>query len=145
MGIAWVHGSYWLAAMSTPNRREGPDAAQREAQAREYLRVASLVRERDGSDNAAGALLYESAKQCINAVANRQGQDPGPTSAKYYFLVSLAAGDALRASLTEDWNAVMDLHINADRLNLSEFQFEDSWQIAYSFIDQMLQIYAQGV
>ena len=83
-------------------------------------------------------------KQCINAVANRQGQDPGPTSAKYYFLVSLAAGDALRASLTEDWNAVMDLHINADRLNLSEFQFEDSWQIAYSFIDQMLQIYAQG-
>ena len=130
--------------MATPGRRGRPDAAQRIVQAREYLRLARLLREREEAHNAAGALLYEAAKQCINAVANQRGQDPVPTVAKFYFLVSLANEDASRTSLTKNWHSAVDLHINADRLNLTESQFEDTWHTAELFIDQMLKIYAQG-
>ena len=34
--------------------------------------------ERDADLDSAGALLYESAKQCINAVANQEGINPRP-------------------------------------------------------------------
>ena len=130
--------------MATSDRRERPDAARRIVQAREYLRLARLLREREGSNNAAGAMLYESAKQCINAVANQRGQDPGPTAAKYYFLVSLEEEDISRATLTNRWHAAIDLHINADRLNLSDSQLEDAWHEAQLFVERMLQIYHQG-
>ena len=45
-------------------------------------------------------------------------------------------------SLMKCWQSAVHLHINSDRLNIGEPDFEIAWTNAQLFIDQMLQIYA---
>ena len=45
--------------------------------------------ERYDKPHSAAALLYESAKQSINAIANLNGQNPGTVGAKRAYLRSL--------------------------------------------------------
>ena len=52
------------------------------ARATSYREDANLMLERYNKSYSAAALLYESAKQCINAVANLRGQNPGAVGAK---------------------------------------------------------------
>lgn len=131
--------------MSLHNPHPGAErAARHAAQAREYRRLADLLLVRETAPAAAGILLYESAKQCINAVANQQGDNPRATAAKVNFLHNLAAGDAALTDLVENWRAADRLHINSDRLHLAPAEFNSAWQQAQAFIDRMLAIYAGG-
>ena len=125
------------------NSPDGGKAASHEAQAREYRRLADLLLERERSPEAAGELLYAAAKQCINAVANQQGENPLPTAAKFHFLRRLAAPPAA-ADLVDSWRAADRLHINADQRNLAPTDFRQDWDKTQAFIDQMLAIYAGG-
>ena len=67
---------------SNPSGPYHERAIRHEARARNYRRQAELMRERDADLDCAAALLYESAKQCINAVGNQRGQNPGTTGGK---------------------------------------------------------------
>ncbi len=118
------------------------DSARRETKAREYRRIARSIGGHEGDNDASGALLYEAAKQCINAVASQQGLNPGPTGSKIRFLRDLASGVGAMPNLLDNWQAASALHVNADRLHLSEAEFETAWTDAQVFIDQMLEIYA---
>ncbi len=118
--------------------------AHRDVKVREYLRIALIVRRREGDKDAAGALLYESAKQCINAAAGQRGANPGPTGSKIRFLRDLAAGATGIPDLLVNWQAASALHVNADRLHLSEPEFDTAWSAAQEFIAQMLVIYTRN-
>ena len=52
------------------------------ARATSYHEDANLMLERYGKPYSAAALLYEAAKQCVNAVANLSSQNPGAVGAK---------------------------------------------------------------
>ena len=126
------------------SRRPGPDAAAHyESLSREYRRIAQLVLDQEGSRIAAGALIYEAAKQCINAVANLQSINPVATGAKRRFLINLANAESTSSELLLNWRAAELLHINADRDNISEQEFGDAWERVQAFIVQMLQICAR--
>ena len=96
-----------------------------------------LYRDRDS----AGALIYEAAKQCINAVANQRGANPATTGAKLRSLNEVAAAEAQTPDLSENWYSALQLHIHADRGLLNEVDFLDAWDKAQTFISQMLAIY----
>ncbi len=113
-----------------------------EARARNYRRQAELLRERDGDNDSAGILLYESAKQCINALANQWGSNPTSTGAKVRFLRNVAEREPPSLNLTGNWRAANRLHVHADRGHLSESDFDRDWESAQTFIEQMLLIYA---
>ncbi len=125
--------------MISPGREK---AAFHETRARNYRRQAQLLLERDNDPDSAGALLYESAKQCINALANQQGLDPLSTDAKYNFLRSITAGEPGIPYLIQCWRAADRLHINADRGHLAASQFREYWARAQDFIEAMLGLYA---
>lgn len=125
--------------MISPGREK---AAFHETRARNYRRQAQLLLERDNDPDSAGALLYESAKQCINALANQQGLDPLSTDAKYNFLRSITAGEPGIPYLIQCWRAADRLHINADRGHLAVPQFREYWDRAQDFIEVMLGLYA---
>ena len=122
---------------------EGNRGAFHESRARNYRRRAGLLLERDGELDAAAILLYESAKQCINAVANRKGENPRPTGAKVRFLRHMAERESSATDLPTLWRAADRLHIHADQGQLSTTAFMEAWGSAQLFIDQMLQIYAR--
>ncbi len=67
-------------------------AARHEARARNYRRQAELLLDRDNDNDCAGALLYEAAKQCINAIANQLGGNPGTIGGKVNALRRIAQG-----------------------------------------------------
>ena len=69
-------------------------AFRHEARAHNYRRQADLLLQRDADFDCAGALLYEAAKQCINAVANQRGENPGTTGGKVNALRGIAASRA---------------------------------------------------
>ena len=91
--------------------------------ARAYRSDAILMLERN-RPHSAGALIYESAKQCVNAVANQQGQNPGYTRAKTMYVRSIA-GQYLHArfDLADGWQSASHLHIHADRGHLNKEDF----------------------
>ena len=127
------------------SRRTGPDAAaHHEFLSKEYLRLAHAVLDREGFHPAAGALIYEAAKQCINAVANQRRISPVATGAKRRFLISLAETEADVSDLLLNWRAAELLHINADRDNISGENFHDAWYRAQTFISQMHHIYSRS-
>ena len=130
--------------MVGPNRPGPALAAKHWDLARDYRRLAQLMLELEDSPIAAGALLYEAAKQCINAVANRQGINPATTGAKRRFLFGLAERGASAPNLLLNWRYADALHVNADRGHLSESNYSDAWSGTQAFIDQMLEIYARG-
>jgi len=108
-----------------------------------YREDANLMLERYNKSYSAAALLYESAKQCINAVANLNGQNPGAVGAKREYLRSLTRQyPGNQFNLIHGWEFATRLHIHADRGHLAEGDFRDAWQAAQAFIDDMLTIYA---
>lgn len=107
-----------------------------------YREDANLMLELYDKPYSAAALLYESAKQSINAVANLSGQNPGAVGAKRAFLRNLASQPlGSQFDLVLGWEAATQLHIHADRGHLTEEDFRESWPITQRFIDDMLTIY----
>lgn len=112
-----------------------------EARARIYRQQGELLLSRDQDQYSAAALLYEAGKQCINAVANLRGSNPGTTTAKLNALREASAGESSGMTLMRNWRAVTQLHIHADRGNLNPAEFAEAWEQAEAFIDTMLDIY----
>ena len=125
--------------MLSPGREK---AAFHELRARNYRRQARLLLEREQDPDCAGALLYESVKQCINALANQQGIDPLSTAAKFHFLRDLTGVEPGLPYPIQRWRAADRLHINADRGHLAAPQFMEYWAQAESLIDDLLELYA---
>lgn len=131
--------------MTTASMRNRQRAELHQARAISYRADAELLLEQYGKPDSAGALLYEAAKQCINALANQAGENPGTTGAKAAFLRRLVnQSQGSRLNLEYGWPAAIRLHIHADRGNLNEARFSDSWTEAQTFITDMLAIYAAG-
>lgn len=106
-----------------------------------YREDAGLMLERNRL-HSAGALIYESAKQCINAVANQEGQNPGYTRAKTQYVRDVAGRPiANEYGLDWGWRAASRLHIHADRGHLNEEDFHRNWLIAQAFIADMLTMF----
>ena len=131
--------------MTQPNSRARQRAEQHRARAASYRDDADLLLEQYGKGDSAAALIYESAKQCINAIANRNGENPGATGAKRRYLESIASeppGDGF--DLEKGWQAATQLHVHADRGHLTADRFREAWQLAQTFVDDMLAIYDEG-
>ena len=116
-------------------------ATRHEVRAHNYRRQADLLLQRDADTDCAGALLYEAAKQCINAVANQRGQNPGTTGGKVNVLREIAAEQPDSQRLIRNWQGADKLHIHADRDNLNSAEFGVHWQQAQAFVNAMLTIY----
>ena len=114
-----------------------------EIRAHNYRRQADLMLERDGDSDCAAALLYESAKQCINALANQRGQNPATTGGKVNVLRTIATLETNGRELMRCWQSADKLHVHADRGHLITVEFNGYWNDAQSFIDSMLTIYAR--
>ncbi len=115
------------------------------ARATSYREDTNLMLELYDKPYSAAALLYESAKQSINAIANLNGQNPGAVGAKRTFLRNLTRRPpGNRYDLIRGWEAATRLHIHADRGHLTETLFRDAWQATQAFIDDMLTIYADS-
>lgn len=126
---------------NNPIDRYRQRAVRHEARARNYRSQANLLLKRDNDTDCAGVLLYESAKQCLNAIANQRGQNPGTTSGKVNIVREVAAEELSAAPLFTNWQSADKLHIHADREHLTAFQYDEAWQKAEAFIDTMLDIY----
>ena len=112
-----------------------------EARAKNYRLKAGMLLERDSDTDSASALLYEAAKQCINAVANQHGDNPGTTGAKINALRTISERETDDSNLMRSWYGPTMLHVHADRGNLTDLQFAEMWEQAQDFIDAMLAIY----
>ena len=121
-------------------RRRAPIHA---AIARRYRRNADALLER-GEPESAGALLYESAKRCINAIANQQGDNPVKTTAKVAALQSIVAQQLTDFDLMRAWRNAASLHTHADQGHLTDAQFLVAWETTQAFIAEMLSIYNRG-
>ncbi|MYC34966.1 MAG: hypothetical protein F4X64_17560 [Chloroflexi bacterium] len=131
-------------ATNHPTDQYRQRAVRHEARARNYRRQANLLLERDDDTDCAGALLYESAKQCINAVANQRGRNPGTTGGKVSVVRELAQEDPSDTSLMPNWQRADRLHIHADRGNLNAIEYAEAWEQAQAFVESMLNIYARN-
>ena len=120
-------------------------AIRHEARARNYRRQADLLLQRDSDADCAGALLYEAAKQCINALANQRGSNPGSIGGKVSVLRAIAAEAPDGLYLLRNWQSADKLHVHADRGHLAEADFIDHWHDAHAFISAMLAIYNRNV
>ena len=130
----------------TPSAIRSRQRAERHRErAVSYRADADLLLVRYGKPDSAGALLYEAAKQCINALANQAGQNPGSTGAKKSFLSGLASQPPVSSlDLEYGWTAASQLHIHTDRGHLEADEFRDAWVKAQAFVADMLSIYAGG-
>ena len=130
----------------TPSAIRSRQRAERHRErAVSYRADADLLLVRYGKPDSAGALLYEAAKQCINALANQAGQNPGSTGAKKSFLSGLASQPPVSSlDLEYGWTAASQLHIHTDRGHLEADEFRDAWVKAPAFVADMLSIYAGG-
>ena len=90
---------------------------------------------------AAGALLYEAAKQCVNAVANLRGSDPQDNRAKIDEISAVIAQGLTTFNLRVGSRAAWDLHIHADQGDLTTVDFRERFALAADFIDEMQAIY----
>ena len=116
-------------------------AVRHETRARNYRRQAELLLQRDTDTDCAAALLYEAAKQCVNAVANQRGENPGATGGKVNVLRAVAAEIPNGPALMQGWHRADQLHVHADRGHLDDDEYDESWQQAQAFIAAMLIIY----
>lgn len=126
----------------TVSNRHRQRAARHVEKARHYRRQARLLLERDQDRDCAAIVLYEAAKQCINALANQQGRNPGTTGRKERFLDRIAEQDDAPPNLIVRWNYAGQLHIYADREHLSPSDYMEAWARAESFIADLLELYA---
>jgi hypothetical protein len=109
-----------------------------------YRRQAQALLDRDNDLDCAGALIYESAKQCINALANQQGSNPAATGAKERFLFGFIEHNDIPPGLVSRWKFATRLHVHADRGHLEEPDFMEHWRETQVFIEQMLRIIDLG-
>ena len=119
--------------MASANSRYRQKTERHRAGAVSYRDDANLLLTQYNKPDSAGALLYEAAKQCINAVSNSNGQNPGATGSKTRYLETVAAqppGDGF--DLAVGWEAAMRLHIHADRGHLSEADFRKALAVGPS-------------
>ena len=116
-------------------------ATKHEARARNYRRQAELLLQRDSDTDCAGILLYEAAKQCINAVANQRGQNPGTTGGKVSIVREVGAEVPSGSDLIRSWQGADKLHIHADRGHLDAGEYEEAWEQTQVFVTVMLTIY----
>ena len=114
------------------------------ARARAYRRYANLLLERYAAADPAGALLYEAAKQCINAVANLRGENPATTVAKRRALHDIARAEDDGTAIIRHWEDALKLHVHADRGFVAGLDIEETWDGAQVFIEMMLGIYGRG-
>ena len=89
----------------------------------------------------AGALLYEAAKQCVNAVANLRGRDPQDNRAKMVEIRAIIAEGFTSFNLQRGPAAAWDLHIHADQGTLLPERFSEQFILASAFVDEMQAIY----
>ena len=89
----------------------------------------------------AGALLYEAAKQCVNAVANLNGRDPQANHEKLDALRDIANAHPTYRYLTGDARAAWDLHIHADQAHLLPDDLASASERTRRFIADMQSIY----
>ncbi len=127
-----------------PTEGQRERATQHEARARNYQQQANLLLERDADTDCAGALLYESAKQCINAVANQRGSNPGTTGGKVNVLRRIAVEVLDSRALLPNWSHADKLHVHADRGHPVGEEFIVSWEATQEFIAAMLTIYSNN-
>ena len=117
------------------------DRARRHlSRAANYRRQAEALLVRNNDLDCAGALIYESAKQCINALAIQRGDNPAATGAKERFLIGFVEQNKVPPGLVSRWKFATRLHVHADRGHLGEPDFMEHWQEARVFIDQMIRI-----
>ena len=126
-------------ASDNPYRRR---AERHEGRARNYLQKAEMLLYQYDDPDSAGALMYEAAKQCVNAVANQRGSNPGTIGGKMHALRSLQSERTDYPNLAKRWRYADKLHIHADRGLLTASQYMEAWDGARAFIDDMLAIYA---
>ena len=124
------------------NRPGRQPAEWHRAEAANYLLQANLLLDRRAHRNSAGALLYEAAKQCINAVASQQGVNPASTRAKIRQVHDLVESGRAEPYLLDNWQGATYLHVNADRGHLTDLGFNTYWEMAHTFVERMLSIYA---
>ena len=127
----------------TVSNRHRQRAARHVEKARHYQRQARRLLERDGDRDCAAIVLYEAAKQCINALANQQGRNPGSTGGKERFLYRIAEQDDAPPNLIVRWNYAGQLHIYADREHLSPSDYMEALARSESFIEDLLELYAE--
>ena len=89
----------------------------------------------------AGALIYEAAKQGINAVANLRGRDPQDNRAKMAEINRIIAEGLTQSDLRSGSQGAWELHIHADQGNLMPERFTQQLANATAFIDEMQAIY----
>ena len=126
------------------NSQRQQRAARHEFRAKNYRHKAELLLERDDDLDCAGALIYESAKQCINTLANQRGLNPTRTGNKERFLAGIGQEDSAPEILMGMWKQVGLLHVYADREHLTREAFMEAWEWSLLFIEQMLFIYARN-
>ena len=117
-------------------------AERHEARARNYLQKAEMLLNEYDDPDSSGALMYEAAKQCVNAIANQRGTNPGSAIGKVGALRSLVEEQPGPTDLMRDWGHANKLHIHADRELLTDDEYAASWEGARAFIEDMLTIYA---
>ena len=128
----------------------GPDKAHWHYQrANSYREIAQELIERSRADagraevlaDVAGALLYEAAKQCVNAVANLRGNDPQDNHAKVAEVRAIIAEGLTSYDLRGGARAAWELHIHADQGGLLPDRFAGRFAMAADFVDEMQAIY----
>ncbi len=97
--------------------------------------------ETDIQADAAGALLYEAAKQSVNAVANLRGQDPQENQAKLAELRNIAQDYPEVPNLTRGAREAWNLHIHADQAGLAPAELTAQFSGATAFVNAMRRIY----
>ena len=90
---------------------------------------------------AGGALLYEAAKQCVNAVANLNGRDPQANHEKMAALRAIANTHPAYPHLIRGSRTAWDLHIHADQGNLALPDLASALEQTRQFIMDMRSIY----
>ena len=90
---------------------------------------------------AGGALLYEAAKQCVNAVANLYGRDPQANHEKMAALRIVANAHPHYPHLVRDAREAWQLHIHADQGHLTQREYAFAVACTGRFVGDMRAIY----
>ena len=135
--------------MTLPSEPGPAKAARHYRRAGEYYELAQGFLARASGDAGAadilvaagGALLYEAAKQCVNAVANLNGRDPRGNHEKMAALRAIANDHPAYTYLIRDSAQSWALHIHADQGNLGPTELESALEQTRQFIMDMRSIY----
>ena len=135
--------------MTLPSEPGPAKAARHYRRAGEYYELAQGFLTRASGDAGAadilvaagGALLYEAAKQCVNAVANLTGRDPQANHEKMAALRVIANAHPTYPNLIGDSRMAWELHIHADQEHLTPRELTAYSESTRSFIMDMRSIY----